>query len=91
MFQTKHAAIRAQQRAIPPLVDRWLEEFGDEEYDGHGCRLLYFSRHSVREMERCLGCKPVSLMKRYLQAYKVESTDGLTITKGWRTSRVRRK
>ncbi|TAJ21563.1 MAG: hypothetical protein EPO47_00420 [Rugosibacter sp.] len=92
MLQTKHATARAQQRAIPPLVDRLLEEFGDEEYDGHGCILLYFSHRSVREMERCLGRHPVGLMKRYLDAYKVESCeDGATVTKGWRTSKIRRK
>ena len=29
-MQSGHAAIRAQQRAIPPLVDRLLDEFGEE-------------------------------------------------------------
>jgi hypothetical protein len=92
MLQTKHATARAQQRAIPPLVDRLLDEFGDEEYDGHGCVRLYFSQRSVRSMERSLGRHPVGLMKRYLQAYKVEScTDGATVTMGWRTTRIRRK
>ncbi|MDP6652334.1 MAG: hypothetical protein QGF90_09550 [Gammaproteobacteria bacterium] len=35
-MNTTHAAIRAQQRCIPPLVDQWLSQFGEEEYDGHG-------------------------------------------------------
>lgn len=92
MLQTKHASDRAQQRAIPPMVDRLLDEFGVEEYDGHGCVRLYFSKGSIRKMERCLGRQPVGLMKRYLQAYKVENcTDGTIITKGWRTSRINRK
>jgi hypothetical protein len=38
---TKHAAIRAQQRCIPPLVDRWLDEFEEEEHDGHGFIRLF--------------------------------------------------
>ena len=89
---TKHAAIRAQQRGIPPLVDRWLDEFGEEEFDGHGCVRLYFSHRSVREMERVLGRQPVCLFKRYLHAYKIEScSDGVTITKGWRTCRIQRR
>lgn len=91
-MNTQHAEIRAQQRGIPPIVDRLLDEFGEEEYDGHGCVRLFFSKSSVRDMERSLGRQPVGLMKRYLQAYKVEScTDGVTVTKGWRTSRINRK
>lgn len=91
MAQTKHAAIRAQQRAIPPLVNRWLDEFGEEEHDGHGYIRLYFSHRSVREMERSLGRRPVAIFKRYLRAYKVEScADGTTITTGWHTHHIRR-
>lgn len=89
---TRHAAARAQQRAIPPLIDRCLSEFGDEEYDGHGGIRLYFSRRSIRAMERSFGRKPVALMERYLRAYKVEScADGATITTGWVTRHLRRK
>ncbi len=89
--QTKHAAIRAQQRGIPPLVDYWLDEYGEEEFDGHGCVCLYFSQRSVRKMERSLGHQPVALFKRYLHAYKIECcTDGTTITKGWRIRRIQR-
>ena len=91
MSQTKHAAVRAQQRGIPPLVDRLLDEFGEEEHDGHGYIRLYFSHRSVREMERSLGRQPVSLFKRYLHAYKIEScASGATITKGWRTCHIQR-
>lgn len=91
MRQTKHATVRAQQRAIPPLVDRLLEEFGEEEHDGHGCIRLFFSHRSVREMERSFGRQPVGLLERYLHAYKIEGADGATITKGWRTCRIQRR
>ncbi len=88
---TKHAEIRAQQRCIPPLVDRWLDEFGEEEHDDHGFMRLYFSHRSVKEMKRALGNQPVCLFKRYLHAYKIEScASGATITKGWLTSRIKR-
>ena len=89
MPQTKHAPVRAQQRAIPPLVDRLLDEFGEELHDGQGAIRVFFSRRSIRLMERALGHQPVTLLNRYLNAYKVETTDGLTITKGWRTKRVK--
>ena len=92
MRRTKHAAVRAQQRGIPPLVDRLLDEFGEEEHDGHGFIRLFFSHRSIRAMERSLGRQPVGLLERYLHAYKIEScADGATITKGWRTCRIRRR
>jgi hypothetical protein len=87
MRQTKHAAIRAQQRGFPPLVDRLLDEFGQERHDGHGCVRLFFDHKSVRLMERSLGRQPVALFRRYLSAYRVETSDGLVVTKGWRTKR----
>lgn len=91
MLATKHAATRAQQRAIPPLVDRWLDEFGEVVYDGNGKVSVFFSHKSKRNMERILGSRPVALMTHYLNAYRVEGQDGVTITTGWLTSRVRRR
>ena len=40
MNMTYHAAIRSQQRGIPPLVMQWLDQFGEECYDGHGAIIL---------------------------------------------------
>jgi hypothetical protein len=91
-MQTKHAAIRAQQRAIPPFVDRLLDEFGQEEYDGRGAIRIYFNHQSVRRMESALGQQPTRMFKRWLRAYKVEScNDGAVITRGWLTKRVPRR
>ena len=52
MQTTKHAHSRAQQRCIPPFVDRLLNEFGEEEHVGCGCVRLFFSHRSIRNMER---------------------------------------
>ena len=91
MLQTKHAEVRAKQRAIPPLVDRLLDEFGEEQHDGHGCIRMFFSHRSIRRMEQALGHQPVTLFKRYLHAYKVERvSDGAVVTRGWRTVRLNR-
>ena len=91
-MDTRHAQRRTQQRAIPPMVDRLLDEFGEEEHDGHGCIRVFFSRRSVRRMERALGQQPVGLMKRYLHAYKVERcSDGAVITRCWQTQRMNRR
>lgn len=89
---TKHAKQRAQQRCIPPLIDEWLERFGEENYDGHGGIRRYFSHRSVRAMQREFGREPVRRMSDYLNVYKVESTrDGGTITIGYRNKRLNRK
>jgi len=71
-------------------VDRLLDEFGEEQHDGHGAIRVFFSHRSVRRMERALSHQPVTLLDRYLNAYKVETMDGTTITTGWRTKRIDR-
>lgn len=90
-METRHASLRAQQRAIPPFVDRLLDEFGEEQYDGHGCIRTYFSHRSIKNMQKAFGHQPAGLLKRYTRAFKVESTDGIVVTRGWHTSRLLRR
>lgn len=91
MATSSHARTRAQQRCIPPLIDEWLDRFGSEQFDGRGGVVKYFSRTSIRVMERSLGRSPVRKMAEFLHAYKVESShDGTTITYGHRTKRIYR-
>ena len=86
-----HARVRMQQRGIPPLIEQWLDEFGEEQYDGHGGIRRYFSRKSVRAMQRAFGREPVRRLAEYLDAFKVESShDGQTITVGHQITRIRR-
>jgi hypothetical protein len=82
---TMHATVRSQQRGVPPLVRDWLLLFGDERFDGHGGLIRYFSRRSVRQLERAVGSQPVRRMSEYMSAYLVEgSKDGRIITIGKR-------
>ncbi len=90
-MNTKHAEKRAQQRGIPPMVDQLLDLYGQEEHNGHGTVILYLSKNSIRNMERDLGRRPVSRLSEWLNAYKVKSIDGLTITVGHRTRRLWRR
>ena len=81
---TQHAQIRKQQRAIPTVVEYWLDEFGAEEYDHHGCIKRYFNKRSIKKMQKALGAKFVSENKKYLSVYKIVSvSERLTITMGW--------
>ncbi|MGZ8173716.1 MULTISPECIES: hypothetical protein [Methylobacter] len=91
MNMTYHAAIRSQQRGIPPLIMQWLDQFGEEQFDGHGAIIRYFSRASRREMEREFGSDLVSKLAQYFKAYKVENHDGTVITTGHLTKRIKRK
>ena len=91
MNMTYHAAIRSQQRGIPPLIVQWLDQFGEEQFDGHGAIIRYFSRASRREMEREFGSDLVSKLAQYFKAYKVENHDGTVITTGHLTKRIKRK
>lgn len=87
-----HAHARAQQRAIPPLIEQWLDAYGDEDYDGHGARRVFFSRKSIRSMERDFGHAPVRKMSQWLDVYKVEdSRSGRLITIGHRYQHLKRK
>lgn len=90
-MHTKHSAARLQQRGIPPLIDQWLDEYGEELFDGHGGVVIRFTAKSRRTMERAFGKEPVRRLAEYLDVYKVESShDGHTITIGHRFKRIKR-
>lgn len=82
---TAHARHRSQQRGVPPLITIWLLDYGVEEYDGHGAVVRYFTRKSLRKMERELGSAPLKRLSEYLRCYLVQSNrDGTIITVGKR-------
>ena len=82
---TQHATQRTQQRGIPPLINNWLLDYGDEVFDGHGGVIRYFSSSSIRKMEREIGKAPVKRLSEFLRCYLVESSDsGAIITVGKR-------
>lgn len=88
MNHTIHSQQRSQQRCLPPIVHHWLSEFGEEAYDGHGGIRVFFSRRSIRTMEREFGRHFIRENRKYLQAYRVESSrGGAIITAGWITQR----
>jgi hypothetical protein len=90
-MSTRHADGRAQQRGIPPMIQQLLDLYGEEEHDGHGGVIRYFSKESINQMERDLGHRIVSRLSEWMRAYKVDSTDGRPITCGHRYRRIRRK
>jgi hypothetical protein len=82
---TTHATIRAQQRGIPPLIQDWLLDYGEEQFDGRGGIVRYFSHECLWEMERDIGKATLKRMSEYLRCYLVQSSrDGAVITVGKR-------
>jgi hypothetical protein len=90
-MNTKHATVRAQQRCIQPFADELLDRYGQEEFDGYGASTVYFNKESKRKMERDLGKRTVARLKDYLGIYKIRGKNGVTITCGHRTRRIKRK
>ncbi len=88
-MNTIHASQRAQQRGVPPLIKDWLFAYGEENYDGRGAIVRYFSNKSVRQMERDFGREPLRRMSEFLRCYLVESIDGVVITVGKRHKNAR--
>ncbi len=90
-MNTHHSTVRAQQRGVPPLIQQWLLEYGEESHDGRGAVRRYFSHRSVRIMERRFGRRVVRKLGEYLCTYLVESSDGHIVTVGHRTGRVKHR
>lgn len=89
---SKHAKVRSQQRGIPPLIALWLFDFGELQHDGHGGVCRYFTKTSIRRMEREFGREPLRRLSEFLDCYLVEATDsGAVITVGHRFGHIRRK
>jgi hypothetical protein len=86
---TKHAADRQRQRAIPPLVIDWLEQFGAVEHQACA-ELLYFDRRALKRLSSYTG--GLSDQFEVLRnAYLVRGTNGHIMTVGYRTRRINRK
>jgi hypothetical protein len=80
---TRHAAMRQQQRAIPPLVIEWLLAYGVRERSFEATRVS-FDRRARKELARDVGTRTVSLMSKYLNtALVVDSATDRVITVEW--------
>lgn len=90
-MNTKHSEVRAQQRGIPPMIDQFLDMYGQEEHDGRGGVVVYLSKTSIRNMQRDMGRRPVARLAEWFDAFKVRGSNGQTITVGHRTRRLWRK
>jgi hypothetical protein len=71
---TRHAAVRQQQRCIPPLVIDWLLTYGRRE-SSFGAVKVRFDRQARKELAREVGERVVSHLSKYLSAALVVDRD----------------
>ena len=87
--ETRHAAVRRQQRAIPAfVVDLLVKEGASMRHAG--AEVYYTDKDARRRIRRELGDRIHAAIEGYLDAYVVCGDDGRVITTGWRTCRLRR-
>ncbi len=89
MILTKHAATRQQQRCLPPLIVNWLNEFGVTAHDHHGGEVLFFDKHSRKQIAAKFGHQVVDRLGGLMDAYAVVSHSGAVITVGYRSKRIK--
>lgn len=90
MSMTKHAVVRAQQRAIPQLIIDLGIQFGAVTKAGNGAYLHYFDRRAKRQLEAYGGEIGRRLAVEYANVYVVTSNDGQVVTTGRRSKHIER-
>ena len=63
---TNHAAVRLQQRGIPPWFMQLLLEHGDSEHDGHGAVIKSVTKATRQRLARLLDRKQYARAERWL-------------------------
>lgn len=86
---TRHAAVRSQQRGIPPRAIEALLDFGTEHHDHQGAVVLMLDRAATRRLARATRL-PASELDQLRGLYAVLATDGWVRTVGHRTRRLQR-
>ncbi|MGF3027382.1 hypothetical protein ACQVP2_31810 [Methylobacterium aquaticum] len=85
-----HAQQRLQQRAIPPLVVEYLEQFGSSMRCG-GAERLFFDKESRRRLSRHVGgARGLRTIEQWLDVYVVVGDCGRIVTVAHRDRRFRR-
>ncbi|MFO1303184.1 MAG: hypothetical protein U1F54_05595 [Burkholderiales bacterium] len=86
---SRHAAVRSQQRGIPPHAIEALLDYGTEHHDHLGAVVLVLDRAAQKRLARNRGLRGAEL-DALRGIYAVMATDGWVRTVGHRTRRVQR-
>ena len=86
---SRHAAVRSQQRGIPPYAIEALLDFGTEHHDHHGAVVLMLDRAATRRLARSRTMRGSDL-DTLRGLYAVVTGNGRVRTVGHRTRRLQR-
>lgn len=89
MVYTYHAQLRAQQRAIPPILVDLLLQFGHREKSGDGTSKVFFDKVARRKLRTYAGAMANSI-EQHLNVYVVVGPAQEVITVAHRDERIRR-
>jgi hypothetical protein len=85
--RTRHCQERLRQRAIPPLVENLLHEFGTSMRCG-GAERLFFDKAARRRLQAHLGgARGLKTLEPWLNVFVVVGDNGKTVTAGHRQGR----
>lgn len=87
---TKHAQARSQQRAIPPLIIKWLCKYGCRMHGMNGTTVCFFDRESRRCLASEVGHVVVRRLSDMMDTYLVLSGDSI-VTIGHRYKPLKHK
>lgn len=90
MNLTKHANVRSQQRAIPPMLIDLLLQFGSREKAGSGVLKVFFDKVDRRRVKAYAG-QFSRMLDDHLDLYAVVGEDDHVITVGHRLQRINRQ
>jgi len=80
---SQHAAVRRQQRCVPPLILEWLLSYGHRE-SSFGAVKIRFNGRARKELAKDVGDRVLSLMSKYLSvAAIVDRNTDEVITVQW--------
>ena len=85
---TKHAAIRAVQRSLPPLVIELLLEYGAAARSS-GAERIALDKRGRKRLARDIGSAAYEALRPLLNTYVVLSDEGPLITVARRKKRFR--
>lgn len=88
-MMTRHANVRLQQRAIPPLLIDLLLQFGATEKAPGGVNKVFFDKNARRRVQSYAG-PLASLLEQHMDVYAVVGDNEQVITVGHRNERIRR-
>ena len=86
MVYTNHAKVRMQHRGIPPLIVKWLMEYGATEYSA-GALKHFFDKRSRKMLSREMGRIVIDRLGDLMNQYIVEK-DGVILTVGHRQKHI---